>query len=409
MKKTRIALVLAFVLLLSSLTSAQTLEIVLQGFNSAREVLENDLIPAFEAQHPGVTVEIQYRGWTGYADYYVSRHLGGIPPDIITLGSEELGSFAQQGLLLNIDDFLADWEGYDDVVPPAWDGVYYEDSAYALPFKLGVRTLTYRADLFEEAGLSSERPPTNWEELTEYAKRLVQKDHEGRITRQGFTVQADWKFVIPFLFQAGLDVWSPDGTSDLNSPEGIEALEYLNSFLNEDGSASLFSGSLMNSFVQGNTAMMWATSAVMDIAHGDTILETDTLGVSLPPMGHVQTTQMHIDRFAISSQSKHPELAWEWLAFLMEPESQSKLASATKFLAPSMSTIQLPPFSDDHRWMTWLESALISRPIPDHIPTWSPMLAEVLQPMLNDVLRNGTPVPSALAEFDRQIEARFGK
>lgn len=409
MKKLPIVVMVLALIVLSSFASAQTLEIVLQGFGGASSVLENELVPEFEAMHPGVEVEIQYRGWSNYADFYISRHMAGLAPDIITLGSEELGSFAQQGMLLNLDEFLANWDGYGDVVPTAWDGVRYQGSHFALPYKLGVRTLTYRADLFEEAGLAGDRPPQTWDELREFARRLVQKDGSGNIVRQGFTVQSDWKFIIPFLFQADLDVWRPDNTTDLNSPAGIEALEFLQSFVYEDATATIFGGNLMNSFTAGNTAMMWASSTVMDIAHGDSSLDKDALGVAMPPKGMVQSTQMHIDRFAISSQSRHPELAWAWLEFVMEPENQSRLAQATKFLAPSVSTIQLPPFSDDPRWLTWLEAAMISKPIPDHIPTWSPMLAQLLQPTLNDVMRNNTPVPSALAEFERQVQIRYAQ
>lgn len=410
MKRLRLALVfVAALALVTSAASAQVLEVVLQGFGGARTVLEEELVPEFEAMYPGVKVEIQYRGWTGYIDFYVSRHMAGMAPDILTLGSEVMGSFAEQGMLLNLDPFLAEWDGYDDVVPSTWPGVTYEGSIYALPFKLGVRTLTYRADLFEEAGLPGDIPPTNWDELREYARRLAQRDGEGNLLRHGFTVQSDWKFVLPFLYQAGLDVWRHDGTTDLNSPAGIEALEFLQSIVYEDRSAAIYNGNLMNAFTSGSTAMMWASSTVMSIAHGDSALPPEALGVALPLTGRVQSTQMHLDRFAISSQTKHPDLAWAWLEFIMKPENQSRLAQATMFLAPSISTIQLPPFRDDPRWFTWLESALIARSVPDFVPTWESMLTELLQPTLNEVMRNNAPVPAALEELERQVQVRFGQ
>lgn len=395
--------------LLASVSSAQTLEVVLQGFGGARHVLEEELVPEFEAMYPGVKVEISYRGWSGYIDFYVSRHMAGMAPDILTLGSEVMGSFAQQGMLLNLDPFLAEWDGFDDVVPSTWHGVTYEGSVYALPFKLGVRTLTYRADIFEEVGLPGHIPPTTWDELREYARRLAKRDAEGNLVRHGFTVQSDWKFIIPFLYQAGLDVWRHDNTTDLNSPAGIEALEFLQSIVYEDRSATIYNGNLMNAFTSGTTAMMWATSTVMSIALGESSLPPEALGVALPLTGRVQSTQMHLDRFAISSQTQHPELAWAWLEFIMRPENQSRLAQATMFLAPSIGTIQLPPFRDDPRWLTWLESALIARSVPDYVPTWEEMLTQLLQPMLHDVMQNNSPVPAALEDLERRIQAQFGR
>ena len=46
----------------------------------------------------------------------------------------------------------------------------------------------YRKDYFKEAGLDPNSPPETWEELYDYAKKLVVMDDSGNVERGGFDV-----------------------------------------------------------------------------------------------------------------------------------------------------------------------------------------------------------------------------
>ena len=50
--------------------------------------LKSDINPAFEAAHPGVTVEITEGSWTGWDTTFSAFFAAGEGPDIINLGSE---------------------------------------------------------------------------------------------------------------------------------------------------------------------------------------------------------------------------------------------------------------------------------------------------------------------------------
>src|SRR6266542_4101299 len=50
--------------------------------------LKSEINPAFEAAHPGVTVEITEGSWTGWDTTFSGFFAAGEGPDIINLGSE---------------------------------------------------------------------------------------------------------------------------------------------------------------------------------------------------------------------------------------------------------------------------------------------------------------------------------
>ena len=63
---------------------------------------------------------------------------------------------------------------------------YYRvgDRLYSMPFNTSTAILYYNKDLFKQAGLNPERPPQTFEEIDEYARKLVQ----GGATRSGITI-----------------------------------------------------------------------------------------------------------------------------------------------------------------------------------------------------------------------------
>src|SRR5690606_13083568 len=92
--------------------------------------------------------------------------------------------------------------------------------------------LYYRTDLLEEAGYTE--PPQTWDELVEVAKALTKDvDGDGNIDQWGFVslglpgqVFNTYTF-FDFLFQNGGQLFNEEGEPAFNSPEGVEALQFM--------------------------------------------------------------------------------------------------------------------------------------------------------------------------------------
>ena len=99
-----------------------------------------------------------------------------------------------------------------------------EGTLYGLPYRVGVYVLHYRKDLFEQEGIAV---PKTLDELREAAKKLTKGGMYGMtiMGEQGPYLIAQF---FSILWSFGGDILTPDmKSSALNSPEAIEAAEYL--------------------------------------------------------------------------------------------------------------------------------------------------------------------------------------
>jgi len=140
---------------------------------------------------------------------------GGMSPDVIYVNFRLSDTYISQGFLYPLDEFINSDPEYmkelkESRIPaPAWPvvrrkGPDGKEHVWALPYSVLVRALQYRKDLFAEVGLDPERPPRDWDELQDYARRLTQPDKGtyGLLFSMGPQAAWDW---IGFLWSMGGD------------------------------------------------------------------------------------------------------------------------------------------------------------------------------------------------------------
>src|SRR5699024_10657260 len=67
-----------------------------------RHRLTQEVIDAFEAEHPGITVSAEYSDWNGYWDRLSTTAATGQLPDIFQMDEKYLRTYAEQGSLLDL-------------------------------------------------------------------------------------------------------------------------------------------------------------------------------------------------------------------------------------------------------------------------------------------------------------------
>lgn len=98
-----------------------------------------------------------------------------LPGDIVVFAVGELGSLAERGLILPLDDGALASEQYDrpDIFPQVrLRDVGWGKRTFAAPLGSPQLLLVYRADVFEKLGLS---PPQTWDEYLQVAATLADK------------------------------------------------------------------------------------------------------------------------------------------------------------------------------------------------------------------------------------------
>ncbi|MBI3944794.1 MAG: extracellular solute-binding protein [Armatimonadetes bacterium] len=211
------------------------------------------VLQRFAELHP----EVQMDGFRGITAPGMSLDItpllamaGGVAPDVLYVNFRISENYIAQGFLAPLDAYVMKWaaevagrpirtvEEAQPVLahiikPQVWPVIYREGPdgrkrVWAIPYTTVVQTLAYRKDLFRKAGLDPDRPPRNWDEVYEYARRMT-RPAEGEY---GIGIaagpQASWHF-INFLWSAGGEaVVEKEGQwrAVYNTPEAVTALQF---------------------------------------------------------------------------------------------------------------------------------------------------------------------------------------
>lgn len=115
----------------------------------------------FEADHPGVKIEISAMAHEDMVDKLAASLQSGDLPDIyMERGGGELADHVEAGLVRDLSDDAADEIA---TVGGSVAGWQVDGKTYALPFSLGVVGFWYNTDLLDQAGITA--PPTTMDEL----------------------------------------------------------------------------------------------------------------------------------------------------------------------------------------------------------------------------------------------------
>jgi raffinose/stachyose/melibiose transport system substrate-binding protein len=126
----------------------------------------------FEAEHPGVDVEVSAMAHEDMVDKLAAAFQSGDLPDVyMERGGGELADHVEAGLVRDLSDDAAD---EIEKIGGSVAGWQVDDRTYALPFSIGVVGFWYNTDLFEKAGITE--PPTTMEELYDVIDKLKAAD-----------------------------------------------------------------------------------------------------------------------------------------------------------------------------------------------------------------------------------------
>jgi raffinose/stachyose/melibiose transport system substrate-binding protein len=122
----------------------------------------------FEAENPGVNVEVTAMAHEDMVDKLEAAFQSGDVPDVyMERGGGELADHVEAGLVRDLSDDAAEEV---EKIGGSVAGFQVDGQTYALPFSMGVVGFWYNKDLFEQAGI--EEPPTTMEELADVVDTL---------------------------------------------------------------------------------------------------------------------------------------------------------------------------------------------------------------------------------------------
>lgn len=279
-----------------------------------------DAIATFEAKNPDIKIQRTYVPMGQNIERIMMQTITKNLPDVICCDTQDVPHLAETGALLDLSPYVAQLDYWDDdVYQGSRDAVTWNGKPYAIQFTTNCIALHYNKDLFEEAGLS--RPPETWHELLEWSKKLTKDDVYGLSISFIDTETATWDY-LPFL-------WSNGGSlMELDSPEAIEALEFLVSLV-ENGCMSADvvnwqSGDTAVQFRLGKAAMMingcWEIPLSQEAG-----INFGIATIPVPKKGMNPIVAVGGETFSISpfSPPEKQEAAWRFFSWLMGEEGMA--------------------------------------------------------------------------------------
>jgi multiple sugar transport system substrate-binding protein len=310
----------------------QSLEIYITGLTENTIKWFNEVaFPAFEADHPGVNLEILTGGWGEFDATVAGWITTGSGPDIVYLGSEYADIFGE--LLKDLDPYLRDWEELDQFLPTALDTVSWDGHLRGLPLLMSPRPVFYRTDLAADPSVI---PPLTFADALAFVKANSAVENNA-MTKMGFmdigsSLFDDQEF-IAYIWSAGGELYYDDGTSAFDSAATAEALKFMydrrRAVMPEETTAGLppFEGvPIASGNVVSGIFPMWNMPATSDPLWENIAIAPYPAGENGQPV-----VQVFIDWLSVPAYVEDPTLAVEFLKFIGSKENAIELTSVAGF------------------------------------------------------------------------------
>ncbi|MDQ1000677.1 fructooligosaccharide transport system substrate-binding protein [Neobacillus niacini] len=378
------------------------------AFNQAYE----EVVAAFEATHPNIKINMQSMHWGSEYELRLRTELAaGNHPDIMAIDSPNLALYANSGSLLSIDSYMKAEGNIEDIPEGVLKGLTYNDEIYLAPIVESSIALFYNMNIFREAGIpfpsGNPNNPMTWDEVLEIAKKInnPEKGVIGIDPAQGFGVgEGPAYFKMPILWQFGADVLSPDRSTAegyLNSKEALEALQFYQDLYSKHGVAAVdmppapFETDKLGMTVLGS----WAIS---ELQQTPGFVLGEDYGVAPLPKGQYQVVPNGGWALGISSKTKHPKEAWEFVKFATGYEGAKLFVEISGDLPARYSVAKDFPELNEYPKNIFVQqdqNYSKNRPVT---PAY-PVLSEAIKDLFEEVGKEGKDVGIAANEATEKI------
>ncbi|MNK24718.1 putative ABC transporter-binding protein precursor [compost metagenome] len=370
-----------------------------------------DLIKEFEAENPGIHVDVQNIPWTAAHEKLLTAFAADGLPDVCQLGNTWIPEFAELNTLVPLQPYVAQSKVVDpaDYFQGIWDTNVVHDELVGVPWYVDTRLLYYRKDLLAKAGY--DHPPRTWDEwnqmmaaikkmqgpkryavlmpINEFEQQLsfalqqpdpLLRDHD---TRGNFS-SPGFRKTLGFYENMFAQGWAPRMSETQISNVWDEFFRGFNVFyLSGPWNIREFK-KLQPKELEGK----WGTAALP--------------GPDGPGAGIAGGTSLVIFR---SSQQK--QASWKLIEFLSRPAIQERFHSIIGDLPPRRSTWDYPSLANDPLAQPFRDQLERVKPTPK-VLEWERIVQE-MRIVTEQVVRGGLDQDVAVKELDKRVDKVLAK
>ena len=295
--------------------------------SAENETLMNVLIPAFEAENPGIKVNAVSHEWAELHDKILVSANSNALPDVARCDIAWLPEFQKMGILVALDEEMPDFTDVSgQLLDSAMSTTRIGGHSYALALNTNSKIVFYNTAMLEAADV---KVPSTMDEWVETVKKLSGENANGQqVWGWNEPALAGWN-ICPLIWSFGGSLTNEDqtkATGYINSPATVKAVETFAELVKAGAITGFNAGDIpmTDGFGTGRYAMMlegpWKSAELAggypDVSYGTAPLPAGE-GGSISVLGGE-------DIAMFNTASK--EAAWKFMQFMTSEYAETEMA-----------------------------------------------------------------------------------
>lgn len=385
-------------------------QLELWGLGREGEVVR-EMIPDFEREHPNIRVRVQQIPWTAAHEKLLTAFVGEATPDVAQIGNTWIPELAELDAIRELDALVAATPGYEpaDFFPGAWSSGVIGEQLFAVPWYVDTRVLFYRKDLLAAAG-AAEFPRT-WSGLLELSRQL----HQGDRRRAILLPTDEWTQPVLLALGQGAELVRDGRYGAFRDPAVRSAWEYYLRFFREGLAPATSQNQIANiyqQFAAGEFAMVvtgpWNVGEFERRLPPEMQDNWDTAPMPAPDgQSWPGASLAGGSSLVLFRGSRHPQEAWQLMAFLTRRDNLIRLNELCGDLPPRPSAWKEAGLGSRPRFAAFETQLQAAKPTP-LLPEWE-RIATLVGERLEAVIRGQTELEPTLEKLDLEVDALLEK
>jgi multiple sugar transport system substrate-binding protein len=189
----------------------------------------NDNVALFEKQHPNIDVKPIEYAWNGAT--FAAQLAAGRLPTVFTVPFTDARTLGEHRQVADITAAVKRWPYYkkfqSTIIAEATTS---KGRIIGVPYAAYAQALHYNRELFKQAGLNPNKPPTTWAQLRKYAKQIAEKTGQTGYAQMGLNDNTAGWIATTVTYTLGGRMEKGRGTNataTLNNAYTVQALNLL--------------------------------------------------------------------------------------------------------------------------------------------------------------------------------------
>jgi len=311
--------------------------------------LLQEMAQDFMALNPDINVEVQYTG--SYGDTINKLNVAiqsNVAPHVVQGYDIATQMLIDGEVAVPMQDLIDADPDFDigTFMPQVLNYYRVGGKLYCMPFNSSNAIMFYNKTLFKKAGLDPDRPPKTYEELLDYAEKLMVKDDKGNVAQAGITWNLHCWFFEQFMAVQNAALTDNDNgrtgrptKAIFNSDAGIKTFTFWND-LTKNGSmintkVHDWTGA-RNLFISQKVAMIITSTSDVALMVKSAKENNFELGTAfIPAPADAESGGVVIGGGSLWMVAGKPEAetkaAWEFVKFMAQSAQQIKWHTGTGY------------------------------------------------------------------------------